>query len=49
MKQLKYEGALNNITTHKIYLNINYLHKGEYRLIIIYKNKVIKTTHFTKK
>jgi len=43
------EGHINELTSHNIFLNINHLEKGNYKLKIIYKNKIIKSTHFTKK
>lgn len=49
MKKKKYEGKLNEVPTHKIYLNVNNLKKGLYTLKIINKNKVIKKTKFNKK
>jgi len=48
MKKKKYEGTLQKLTTNKIYLNINHLEKGTYKLKIISKNKIIKSMHFTK-
>jgi len=48
MKKKKYEGTIEKLHTNKIFLNINHLEKGKYKLKIIYKNKIIKTTHFTK-
>ncbi|RZS93432.1 hypothetical protein EV197_2010 [Aquimarina brevivitae] len=42
-------GNLKEVPDKKIYLNINALEKGEYELNIVYKNKVVKTTTFTKK
>ena len=48
MEKKKYEGNMNKIVTNKIYLNINHLEKGDYKLKIIQKNKVIMSTHFTK-
>lgn len=48
MKKKEYEGSIKKLTTNKIYLNINHLEKGRYKLKIIHKNKIIKSTHFTK-
>lgn len=48
MKKKKYEGHVKKILGHKIFLNINHLEKGHYKLKIIHKNRIIKTTHFTK-
>ena len=44
----KYEGTLDKFNSKEIYLNVNHLEKGSYSLKIIYKNKVINTTHFKK-
>ena len=49
MKKKRYEGSIENIATYKIYLNINHLEKGKYKLKIIHKNKIVKTTNFIKK
>jgi len=50
MKKRKvYEGNLNKVLTNKIYLNINHLEKGFYKLNLVNKNKIIKRIHFTKK
>ena len=49
MKHKSYEGSIKKLATYKIYLNVNHLEKGAYKLKIIHKNKIIKTTHFTKK
>ena len=43
------EGYLKRLSTHNIFINVNYLEKGNYNLKIVHKNKVIKSTHFTKK
>jgi len=48
MKKKKYEGSIKKLATNKIYLNIDHLEKGAYKLKIIHKNKIIKSTHFTK-
>lgn len=48
MKPKNYEGKLKDIPKNKIYLNINQLEKGEYILKIVSKNKIIKSTSFTK-
>tara|TARA_R100001132_G_C3249066_1_gene76933 strand:- start:586 stop:732 length:147 start_codon:yes stop_codon:yes gene_type:complete len=45
----KYEGSLDRFKTNEIYINVNHLEKGSYNLKIVYKNKVIKSTHFKKK
>ncbi len=48
MKKKSYAGNIKQLLTNKIYLNINQLEKGNYKLKIIHKNKIIKTIHFTK-
>ncbi|WP_339651413.1 hypothetical protein [uncultured Maribacter sp.] len=48
-KQDGLEGTLDHAPENQIYLNINYLKDGQYRLNIIHKNKVIKQTTFKKK
>lgn len=48
-KQKRYEGFIEKLPTNKIYLNINNLDKGDYKLEIIHKNKTLKTVHFIKK
>ena len=48
MKKKKYEGSIKNVPAYKIYLNINHLAKGTYKLKIVHKNKIIKSTRFTK-
>jgi len=48
MKKKIYEGSIKKLTMNKIYLNINHLEKGTYKLKIIHKNKIIKSMHFTK-
>jgi hypothetical protein len=48
MKSTRYEGSMYDIPAHEIYLNITHLDKGNYVLKIIYKNKVVKSTWFTK-
>jgi len=45
----QYEGTVEEFTSNKIYLNINNLKKGTYKLKIIHKNKIVKSVHFTKK
>lgn len=49
MKIIKYEAKLKDLPSTKIYLNVNYLKKGEYILKIISKNKTLITTTFKKK
>ncbi len=48
MKKKAYTGTLESLKAHEIYLNINYLKRGNYSLKIIHNNKIIKNTHFTK-
>ena len=48
MKKKRYEGHMDHMDSYKIYLNVNHLKKGHYQLRIIYKNKIIKSTHFIK-
>jgi len=48
MKKKRYEGNIEWVQSNKIYLNVNHLEKGKYQLKIIYKNRIIKSTHFTK-
>ncbi len=49
MKKKKYEGTINKLNTHKIFLNIKHLEKGNYVLKILNCNRIIKTTTFKKK
>ncbi|MDG5491221.1 hypothetical protein [Psychroserpens sp. SPM9] len=48
MKKKSLEGVIPKLTTHNIYLNVNHLEKGSYKLKIVLKNKIIKSTYFTK-
>jgi hypothetical protein len=43
-----YEGEIEELTSNKIYLNINNLKKGKYKLRIVNKNKIIKNIDFNK-
>lgn len=43
------EGHIEELISHNIFLNINNLEKGSYNLIIIHRNRIVKSTHFTKK
>lgn len=43
-----YIGNVDMLKSKKIYLNINHLEKGNYKLKIVNKNKVINTTQFKK-
>ena len=47
-KKSKLEGTVDAIAARKIYININHLEKGEYKLHIVHKNKILKSTKFTK-
>jgi hypothetical protein len=48
MNKKSYEGVLDEVPQFEIYLNINKLKKGKYRLKVINRNKIIKSTHFSK-
>jgi len=48
MKKEKLVGTIEKLPSTKIYLNINHLEKGIYDLNIIHKNRIIKSTHFSK-
>lgn len=48
MKKKKLVGRIEKLPAKKIYLNVNHLEKGEYKIKIVHKNKVINSTHFTK-
>jgi len=48
MKNEKLIGNIEELPSTNIYLNINHLEKGIYNLKIVYKNRIIKTTHFSK-
>ena len=43
-----YEGNLEKLPQKKIYINVNYLEKGNYELYIIHNNKLIIKTSFKK-
>lgn len=43
-----FEGNFEKLDSKKIYLNINHLDKGKYKLNIVHKNKIISTTQFKK-
>lgn len=43
-----YEGDLEKFPSTKVYLNVNYLEKGNYELHIIHKDRLIKKTNFKK-
>lgn len=47
-KNIQYEGQIEKLPDKKIYININYLEKGEYELNIINQNKLITKTIFKK-
>ena len=48
MTNEKFVGHIEKLPTNKIYLNINLLEKGIYNLNIVYKNRIIKSTNFSK-
>lgn len=48
MKKKRYEGELKNLPGFEIYLNINHLKQGRYKLKIINNNKVVKSINFKK-
>lgn len=48
MKKKRYEGMLKKVPEFEIFLNINHLAKGTYKLKIVHRRKIIKSTHFTK-
>lgn len=48
MKKKRYEGIIKKVPEFEIFLNVNHLEKGKYKLKIINKKRVIKSTHFTK-
>jgi len=47
-RKIHYEGRLEKMDSKKIYLNIDQLEKGNYKLNIIHNKKIIKTTLFIK-
>ena len=47
-KNIDYEGKIEKLPDKKIYINVNYLEKGNYELNIINKNKLIVKTKFNK-
>lgn len=47
-KTHNYTGEIEKFPSTKVYLNVNYLEKGNYELHIIHKNKLIKKTTFKK-
>tara|TARA_B100000809_G_C15119000_1_gene523544 strand:- start:1319 stop:1468 length:150 start_codon:yes stop_codon:yes gene_type:complete len=48
MNNEKLVGDIEKLPSNKIYININHLEKGMYNLNIVYKNRIIKSTHFSK-
>lgn len=48
MNNKKLAGNIEKLPSNKIYLNINHLEKGVYNLNIMHKNKIIKSTRFSK-
>ena len=49
MKKKTLIGTIKTMPDTNIYLNINYLKNGNYKLKIVHKNRIIKTTQFIKK
>lgn len=49
VKRKSYSGHVEKLDVKQIYINIKHLDKGHYKLKIVHKNKVIKSTHFVKK
>ncbi|MEO6349010.1 MAG: hypothetical protein ABIO60_14000 [Aquaticitalea sp.] len=47
-KKAKLEGTVDAIAGRKIYININHLEKGAYKLHIIHNNKILISTKFNK-
>ena len=47
-KRAIYQGEIDHIPSKTIYLNVNHLQSGKYVLKIMYENKVIKRTTFSK-
>jgi hypothetical protein len=41
-------GTIQTLPKTNIYINVNHLEKGSYKLSIVYNSKVIKSTHFNK-
>ena len=48
MKIEKLVGTIEKSPSNQIFINVNHLKKGIYDLNIVYKNKIIKSTHFSK-
>jgi len=48
MTNKKLVGNIEKLSSNKIYINVNLLEKGTYNLNIVHKNKVIKSTRFSK-
>jgi hypothetical protein len=47
-KPTHYEAKIDTLPSKKIYINVNYLEKGDYELNIINKNKLITKATFKK-
>ncbi|GAL61551.1 hypothetical protein JCM19300_1374 [Algibacter lectus] len=47
-KNKTYNGKIESLPKHKIYLNVTHLEHGKYILNIVYKNKIIKKISFKK-
>ena len=49
MKKKKYEGSIDQLPSFEIFLNVNHLKEGAYKLNITHNNKIIKRIQFSKK
>ncbi len=47
-KNIQYEGRIEKLPDKKIFINVNFLEKGEYELNIVNKNKLIVKAKFNK-
>jgi hypothetical protein len=48
VKKKPYIGTIETLQEKQIFLNINHLEKGRYKLKIVHNNKIIKSTDFNK-
>lgn len=48
MKHTKYEASVDKILSKTIYINVNLLEKGTYKVNIVHKKRILKSIHFTK-
>ncbi len=48
MKKKTLLGTVQTLPKTNIYINVNHLEEGSYKLSIVYNSKIIKSTHFTK-